>query len=162
MRPSLKPTMAATDSRPIAKEPLVSVIIPALDEAESLGQVIAAVRAGDVPCEIMVVDAGSSDDTAKIAAAAGTRVLHSARRQRAFQLNLGAQQGARWDPLVFTCGHYSAAARFAVHRQRADCPAQNMEQWRTKLEKTEILEILLEVPVKSATQIHVMPSGRGA
>ncbi len=84
----------------MAHDPLISVIIPALDEAESLGQVIAAVRAGDATCEILLVDAGSSDDTAKIAAAAGARVLHSARRQRAFQLNLGAQQ-ARAGILLF-------------------------------------------------------------
>lgn len=85
---------------PIAHEPLISVIIPALDEAESLGQVIAAVRAGDVTCEILVVDAGSSDDSAKIAAAAGARVIQSVRCQRAFQLNLGAQE-ARAAVLLF-------------------------------------------------------------
>ncbi len=85
---------------PIAHEPLVSVIIPALDEADSLGETIAVVRAGDVPCEILVVDAGSSDDTAKIATAAGARVIHSIRRQRAFQLNLGAQE-ARAGVLLF-------------------------------------------------------------
>ncbi len=100
MSASLKPTMAAAHSSLIAEESRVSVIIPALDEADSLGEIIAAVRAGDVPCEILVVDAGSSDATAKIATAAGARVIHSIRRQRAFQLNLGAQQ-ARAGVLLF-------------------------------------------------------------
>ncbi|MGI8820585.1 MAG: TIGR04283 family arsenosugar biosynthesis glycosyltransferase [Chthoniobacterales bacterium] len=92
--------MSAIDAMPIAHEPLVSILIPALDEADSLGEIIAAVRAGDVPCEILVVDAGSADDTVKIATAAGARLIHSVRPQRAFQLNLGAQQ-ARAGVLLF-------------------------------------------------------------
>ncbi|MBA2585462.1 MAG: glycosyltransferase, partial [Chthoniobacterales bacterium] len=62
---------------------MISVIIPALNEADSLGQVIAAVRAPNVSCEILVVDAGSSDETTAIARNAGAHLLHSRRRQRA-------------------------------------------------------------------------------
>ncbi len=83
-----------------AREPLVTVIIPALNEADSLGEVIAAVRSSGTSFEVIVVDAGSSDETAKIAASAGARVLQSFRRQRAYQLNLGAQQ-ARGEILLF-------------------------------------------------------------
>lgn len=92
--------MSASLKLTMAEESRVSVIIPALDEADSLGEIIAAIRAGDVPCEILVVDAGSSDDTAKIATAAGARVIQSVRRQRAFQMNLGAQE-ARAGVLLF-------------------------------------------------------------
>ncbi|MBA3273704.1 MAG: glycosyltransferase [Chthoniobacterales bacterium] len=83
--------MAAVKPPNGAREPLVSVIIPTLDEAESLGEVLAAVPSSNVPCEVFVVDAGSSDRTAEIALEAGATVIHSPRRQRAYQLNLGAR-----------------------------------------------------------------------
>ena len=56
--------------------PLVSVVIPAYNEAEVIGQVIESVRAvaaGD--WEIIVVDDGSTDETAARAAAGGVTVL---------------------------------------------------------------------------------------
>ncbi len=85
---------------PAALEPLCSVIIPVVDEASSLCTVIAAVRAAAEPCEIIVVDGGSSDDSARIALSAGARVVRSRRRQRGSQLNLGAQH-ARAAVLLF-------------------------------------------------------------
>ncbi|PZR75543.1 MAG: glycosyltransferase, partial [Chthoniobacterales bacterium] len=79
---------------------MISVIIPTLDEADSLGQIIAAARDEKIACEILVVDAGSSDASVAIATAAGARVLESRRRQRAHQLNLGATH-ARGELLLF-------------------------------------------------------------
>ncbi len=81
-------------------EPMISIIIPTLDEADSLGTTIAAARSENISCEILVVDAGSCDDSVAIAAAAGARVLESRRRQRAYQLNLGAMH-ARGEVLLF-------------------------------------------------------------
>lgn len=97
----LKPAMVAADPKSLlASQPLVSVIIPAWNEADSLGEVITAVQSADVSFEIIVVDAGSTDNTATIATAAGARVLHSFRRHRGYQLNLGAQH-ARGTILLF-------------------------------------------------------------
>ena len=56
----------------------VSVIIPALNEAESIGQVVASMPWDEI-AECIVVDNGSSDGTAEIAAAAGARVVTSPR-----------------------------------------------------------------------------------
>lgn len=81
-------------------EPLISVIIPALDEAAALGQTIASIRSETVSFEIIVVDAQSFDATTAVATAAGTRVISCARRQRAHQLNLGARH-ARGSILLF-------------------------------------------------------------
>ncbi len=81
-------------------EPTISIIIPTLDEADSLGTTIAAARSDNISCEILVVDAGSSDTSVAIATAAGARVLKSRRRQRAHQLNLGAMH-ARGAVLLF-------------------------------------------------------------
>lgn len=124
MRPSLKPTVAATDSMPIAHEPLVSVIIPTLDEAESLGQIISAVRAGDVLCEILVVEPGSSDDTAKIAAAAGARVIHSVRRRQR------ARRSFRWRRRVYTplCFPITSAPRDLSPRAVSQ-PRDRLASW---------------------------------
>jgi glycosyltransferase involved in cell wall biosynthesis len=57
----------------------ISVVIPAFNEAAAVGHVVAEIRellhGCDMPAEVIVVDDGSSDDTARIAAAAGARVL---------------------------------------------------------------------------------------
>jgi glycosyltransferase involved in cell wall biosynthesis len=57
----------------------VTVIIPALNEEESIGQVLAGIPA-DVVDEILVVDSGSSDGTVAVAQAEGARVVHEPRR----------------------------------------------------------------------------------
>ncbi|WP_225845449.1 glucosyl-3-phosphoglycerate synthase [Streptomyces sp. HPF1205] len=59
----------------------VSVVLPALDEEATVGDIVAAVRDGlmtpEVPLvdELVVVDSGSTDATAEVAAAAGARVV---------------------------------------------------------------------------------------
>lgn len=60
-----------TDSR-------ISVIIPALNEAESIGAVVASMP-WQLIAECIVVDNGSTDATPQIAAAAGARVIQSPR-----------------------------------------------------------------------------------
>jgi cellulose synthase/poly-beta-1,6-N-acetylglucosamine synthase-like glycosyltransferase len=57
----------------------VAVVIPALDEEESIEQVLAAIPRDQVG-EIIVVDGGSTDHTAAIAQAAGARVIREPRR----------------------------------------------------------------------------------
>ncbi len=55
-------------------QPLISVIIPTLDEAASLGATLDCVR-GATGIEIIVADGGSRDTTREIAAQAGAAVL---------------------------------------------------------------------------------------
>jgi glycosyltransferase involved in cell wall biosynthesis len=82
--------------------PTVSVIIPAHNEASAIAAVVAAAIASDPRIlEVMVVDDGSSDDTATVAFAAGARVLqmpHNRGKGRAMQYGIRA---ARGDVLVF-------------------------------------------------------------
>ncbi|MBO7935052.1 glucosyl-3-phosphoglycerate synthase [Streptomyces antibioticus] len=59
----------------------VSVVLPALNEEETVGDIVAIIRHDlmqQVPLvdEIVVVDSGSTDRTAQVAAAAGARVVH--------------------------------------------------------------------------------------
>ncbi len=56
----------------------VSVIIPALNEAESIGRVVAEMPWPLID-ECIVVDNGSTDGTGEVAAAAGARVVRSPR-----------------------------------------------------------------------------------
>lgn len=59
--------------------PRVAVVIPALNEEESIGRVIEAIPK-ELAAEIVVVDNGSTDDTAEIARGRGARVVHEPRR----------------------------------------------------------------------------------
>lgn len=53
----------------------VSVVIPALNEADTVADVVAAALA-DGPLEVVVIDSDSTDATADVAARAGARVLN--------------------------------------------------------------------------------------
>jgi glycosyltransferase involved in cell wall biosynthesis len=57
----------------------IAVIIPALNEEEAIGQVLAEIPAGTV-ADVIVVDNGSTDRTAEVARAAGARVVTESRR----------------------------------------------------------------------------------
>lgn len=59
-------------------EASISVVIPALNEAESIGHVVASMP-WRLISECIVVDNGSTDGTAEIARQAGARVITSAR-----------------------------------------------------------------------------------
>jgi len=76
----------------------ISVIVPALDEGREIAAALRSAREPQV-CEILVVDGGSSDDTAVRASELADRVLGSA-RGRALQMNAGAGV-ARGDVLLF-------------------------------------------------------------
>jgi glycosyltransferase involved in cell wall biosynthesis len=53
----------------------LSVVLPAKNEAEGLRRTLPALRAGWPEAELIVVDDGSTDDTASVAASLGARVL---------------------------------------------------------------------------------------
>jgi rSAM/selenodomain-associated transferase 2 len=70
-----------------------SVIVPTLNEAANIGETIRALKAYGGPSllEIIVVDGGSNDETCKIAASQGAKVVHCNERSRAAQMNEGAR-----------------------------------------------------------------------
>ena len=53
----------------------ISIILPAKNEADGLRKTLPALRTAVPDAELIVVDDGSTDDTAKVAAEHGTRVL---------------------------------------------------------------------------------------
>jgi rSAM/selenodomain-associated transferase 2 len=76
----------------------LSIVIPTLNEAESLRETVRCARANPEVAEIIVVDAGSRDATRTLAGEVGCRVL-AGPRSRGGQMRLGAAQ-ARGDVVL--------------------------------------------------------------
>ena len=80
---------------------MISVILPAKNEAAALAGVLARIRATVPGAEIVVVDDGSTDDTAAVARAAGARVhSHPVSLGNGAAIKSGARV-ASGDTLVF-------------------------------------------------------------
>lgn len=77
---------------------MLTIIIPTLNEAANIADALAAVRARSPDAEIIVVDGGSDDQTATLAAPFA-QVIES-RRGRARQMNAGAAH-AQGEALLF-------------------------------------------------------------
>jgi glycosyltransferase involved in cell wall biosynthesis len=81
---SVQQPSSPTASRDEIDEIEVSVVMPCLNEAESVGTCVEkawkALRAMGVSGEVVVVDNGSTDGSPEVAAAAGARVVHERRR----------------------------------------------------------------------------------
>jgi hypothetical protein len=93
----------------------LAVIIPALNEAELIGDTLAAVSK-DPQAEILVVDGGSTDATPDIAAVSGARVLR-AQPPRSVQMNAGAV-AARGAILLFLHADTRLPPDFAAQVRR--------------------------------------------
>jgi len=84
----------------------ISVVIPTLNEAQAIGEVVSAVPQGWVQ-DIFVVDNGSTDDTVKQATLAGARVIHEPRRGYGYACLAGAKAARNSDIIVFLDGDRS-------------------------------------------------------
>jgi glycosyltransferase involved in cell wall biosynthesis len=76
----------------------VTVVLPALDEAAALPAALASFPAG---IDLLVVDNGSSDGTAAVAAAAGARVITEPRRGFGAACWAGVQASPRAEVVAF-------------------------------------------------------------
>jgi len=59
----------------VADPSIVSVVIPAFEEASAVGVVVQSLRAAATWREVLVIDDGSADETATVASAAGAEVV---------------------------------------------------------------------------------------
>jgi glycosyltransferase involved in cell wall biosynthesis len=84
----------------------ISVVIPTLNEEGAIGEVVSAVPADRVH-EIIVVDNGSTDDTAYRASSAGARVIRESRPGYGSACLAGAKAAAGADIIIFLDGDRS-------------------------------------------------------
>lgn len=90
----------AKDNRKLALHS-VSVIIPAYNEAEYISECLQTLETQTlIPLEVIVVDDGSTDETAKIAESFGATIIHIEHRGPGYARNVGAES-AKGEILAF-------------------------------------------------------------
>ncbi|MFK7963339.1 MAG: TIGR04283 family arsenosugar biosynthesis glycosyltransferase [Burkholderiaceae bacterium] len=116
----------------------IAVVIPALNEAGSIGVLVASVLEGAAIC--IVVDAGSSDGTAAIAKEAGATVI-TAPRGRAKQMNAGAARAlegsAPVDALLFLHADIALPAQWPTALQA--CPTHRWSRFDVELTSEKLM-----------------------
>jgi glycosyltransferase involved in cell wall biosynthesis len=91
----------------------VSVVIPALNEEEPIANVVRECLATDMPDEIIVVDNGSTDQTAQRARAAGAKAVSEPIRGYGRACSAGIRAvSERCEIIVFLDGDGSDCAKF--------------------------------------------------
>ncbi|MEW6203304.1 MAG: glycosyltransferase family 2 protein [bacterium] len=92
----------------------ISIVIPAYNEADIIGETIAAVRGLDLADEIVVVNDGSQDDTSRVARQAGAVVVDLPRnRGKGAALNEGVP-GTLGEILLFLDADLGTSAAEAI------------------------------------------------
>lgn len=88
----------------VPPSPRVSIVVPCLNEANSIGDVVTKFRAALPSARIVVVDNASTDGTAEVARAAGADVIRETRRGKGFALLTGLRRAAPADIFVMVDG----------------------------------------------------------
>jgi len=135
----------------------ISIIIPALNEAESLGKYLPHL-ASIQGVEVLVVDGGSTDRTVDTAKALGAKVLCSA-PGRAAQMNAGAR-AARSEILLFL--HADTALKPGFAEQVSDVlrrPGVAAGAFRLKIDGKGVGLRVIELLANFRSRVLQLPYG---
>lgn len=136
--------------------PELSIVIPTLNESNWIARTIAAVRGERV--EVIVADGGSTDDTTRIAALSGARVV-LASKGRGPQLNAGALM-ARSPRLLFLHADTSIPENFVeLIRRCLDSPDVAIGAFRLVLDRSDALLKLIGLAVRVRCFLFRTPRG---
>ncbi len=136
----------------------VGVVIPALDEADSLAGVLTDLRKLNVNNDILVVDGGSRDQTAEVARREGARVC-IAPKGRGSQLEHGANQvKGEWLLFLHADVRIPAAARTVLDEALQD-PGVRAAVWRLAIDAPGIWFRLIEFGARVRDQLGGLPYG---
>ncbi len=118
----------------------ISAIIPVYNEAENIGTLIAFIlqHGGGSLAEVLVVDAGSQDDTIAIARNAGATVIVSPQKGRAAQMNYGASI-ATGDVFYFIHADTLPPASFSADIRNTLSHGYDLGRYRTRFNSTRMI-----------------------
>lgn len=138
--------------------PLVSVVVPALNEGATLGALLGDLGHLEVPHEVIVADGGSTDDTVTVCRAHGAEVAVS-RRGRGTQLRAGAAMAEA--PLL--CFIHADARLDGAARREIERLASHAEEgawaFRLRIASTRRAYRLVERGVNLRSRLLSLPYG---
>ncbi|MEO7210922.1 MAG: TIGR04283 family arsenosugar biosynthesis glycosyltransferase [Chitinophagaceae bacterium] len=118
----------------------LSIIIPTLDEGESIEKLVrycfAHKNVHDI--EVIVADAGSKDDTVPKALSAGAIIIQCPEKGRSAQMNFSAQF-ANGDVLYFVHADSFPPTSFAIDISKAINNGYALGRYRTKFDTSSLL-----------------------
>lgn len=119
---------------------MISIIIPTYNEAENIARLVSYLTANSNKdtCEIIVSDGGSRDDTVNIAQLAGAKVVLSAHKGRAAQMNYGASI-ALGNILYFIHADTLPPATFVDDIQKAGSEGFSFGRYRTVFNSDKLI-----------------------
>ncbi len=135
----------------------LSVIIPVLNEADTIAQTLLSLQTPGV--EIILVDGGSTDNTVEIAQNRGVKVIFSPEPGRAMQMNTGANY-ATADTLLFLHADTQLPPNYPQQvKETLDQPQTVAGAFQLQINSNNWLLRLIEKGVNARSRFFQLPYG---
>jgi len=139
------------------KIPIISVIIPTLNEEKVLGKTLKLLK--DSGVEIVVSDGGSTDQTLHIAKSSGLHTIISSPAERSLQLNRGAE-ASKGDILLFLHADTLLPAHFTDHVTKTlETPGVAAGAFRLSIDDNRTVFRFIEAGANFRSSLLQMPYG---
>ena len=138
---------------------MIGVVIPTLDEADTLPLLLDDLRRVAVPLDVVVADGGSTDRTLAVAARGGARAV-AASRGRGSQMNAGARAaGGDWLLFLHADTRLPAPARRALLDAVVNQPALEAAVFRFGIDLPPGWKRFIEVGQRVRQALYGLPYG---